>query len=68
MEGAGGVDFPSLVCPPTLSNFSAIDSGRPPFTRSVKVLETEANWIDLAVATGALSLLLMGTESFAGSD
>ena len=68
MEGSGGVDFPSLVCLPIPSSFSAIDSGGPPFTRSVKVLKTKSDGIDLSVATGALSLFLMGAEALAGGD
>ena len=53
VEGSGGVDFPSLVCLPIPSSFSPIDSGRPPFTRSIKVLKAKSNGIDLTMATGA---------------
>ena len=53
MEGAGSVDFPSFVYPPIPSKFSTIDSGRPPFTRGVKVLKTKSDGVDLSVATSA---------------
>ena len=65
VEGSGGVDFPSLVCLPIPSSFSPIDSGRPPFTRSIKVLKAKANGINLTMATGALGFLLVGSQLFA---
>ena len=65
MKSPGSVDFPSLVCLPIPSSFSPIDSGRPPFTRSVKVLKAKANGINLAMTTGALGFLLMGGQLFA---
>ena len=68
VEGSRGVDFPSFVRPPIPSNFSAIDSGSPPFTRSVKVLETETDGVDLSVATSALGFLLMGGQLFANGE
>ena len=66
MEGAGGIDFPSLGRPPVSSRLDAMSFGCAPFARGVEVLQPEANRIDLAVATGALSFLLMGAESVAG--
>ena len=70
VELAGGVDGGggSAELDATFSVLGELVFFGAPFAGCIKILETEANWIDLAVATGALSLLLMGAESFAGAE
>ena len=68
VKGARGIDLPTLGRPPVSSRLDAMSFGCAPFARGVEVLQPEANRIDLAVATGALSFLLMGAESVAGAE
>ena len=66
MEGAGGIDFPSLGRPPVSSRLDAMSFGCAPFACGIKVLQTEADGVDLAMETGTLGFFLMGPEPFAG--
>ena len=64
VESPGRTDRPGLTADPLL----LVSLRRPPFAGGVEILQPEADGVDLTVALGALGLLLVGGEAFAGGE